>query len=69
MTTFLRRYVPLLLIIVVGIYMRGVAIQQTDPTNVIEQPLLDDSFYYFTLGRNLANGNGVMVDDQHITTG
>ncbi|MDX2076798.1 MAG: hypothetical protein SFZ02_10230 [bacterium] len=69
MTSFLRGYVPLLLIILVGVVMRGIAIQHTDRTNVIEQPLLDDSFYYFTLGRNLADGNGVMVDDQHITTG
>ncbi|MCL4253251.1 MAG: hypothetical protein KJ043_05675, partial [Anaerolineae bacterium] len=66
---FLRRYIPLLLILIVGIYFRAVAIQHTDPTNVIEQPLLDDSFYYMTLGRNLADGKGGMVDDQHLTTG
>ena len=65
----LRRYIPLLLILIVGVYFRVVAIQNTDPTNVIEQPLLDDSFYYMTLGRNLADGKGAMVDDQHLTTG
>ncbi|PJF31652.1 MAG: hypothetical protein CUN52_02445 [Phototrophicales bacterium] len=66
---FLRRFIPLLLILIIGMYFRMVAIQQTDPTNVIEQPLLDDSFYYITLGRNLADGKGAMVDDQHLTTG
>lgn len=65
----LRRYIPLLLILVVGVYFRITAIQNTDPTNVIEQPLLDDSFYYMTLGRNLADGRGARVDDQHLTTG
>ena len=65
----LRRFIPLLLILVIGIFFRLMAIHHTDPTNVIEQPLLDDSFYYMTLGRNLADGNGAMVDDQHLTTG
>ncbi len=69
MTTLLRRFLPLLLIIACGVYLRAIAIEQTDPTNVTEQPLLDDSFYYFALGRNLADGNGAWVDDQHPTTG
>jgi hypothetical protein len=69
MTKLLRRLLPLLLIIACGVYLRAIAIEQTDSTNVIEQPLLDDSFYYFALGRNLADGNGAWVDDQHPTTG
>lgn len=69
MTSRLLRYLPLVFIVFVGVYLRASAIQNTDPTNVIEQPLLDDSFYYMTLGRNLADGKGAMVDDQHLTTG
>lgn len=69
MTSRILRYLPLVFIIFIGVYFRVSAIQNTDPTNVIEKPLLDDSFYYFTLGRNLADGKGAMVDDQHLTTG
>ncbi len=69
MTSRILRYLPLMFIIFIGVYFRASAIQNTDPTNVIEKPLLDDSFYYFTLGRNLADGKGGMVDDQHLTTG
>jgi len=69
MTSRILRYLPLVFIIFIGVHFRASAIQNTDPTNVIEKPLLDDSFYYFTLGRNLADGKGARVDDQHLTTG
>jgi hypothetical protein len=56
------------LILTVGTAMRLWIITETHYDNVIGTPLVDDSYYYFTLGQNIAAGRGTMIDDFHVTT-
>jgi len=57
----------LILIIGMGLRLRGIA--TTHQERAISRPLEDDSYFYFSLGRHIADGDGVMIDDRHITTG
>jgi len=57
----------LILIIGMGGRLRGIA--TTHQERAISRPLEDDSYFYFSLGRHIAAGNGAMIDDQHLTTG
>ena len=64
-----RHAVAILALLVVGLSLRLWGIHVTSQTSVIGMPLTDDSYYYFSLGRNLAMGNGPRVDAFHTTTG
>lgn len=55
-------------VIVVGVAARAYAISRSSYTTMNGTPVLDDTFYYVTLGDNLANGRGAMIDDFHSTT-
>jgi hypothetical protein len=57
----------LILIIGMGGRLRGIA--TTHQERAISRPLEDDSYFYFSLGRHIANGDGAMIDDRHLTTG
>ncbi|MCU0481551.1 MAG: glycosyltransferase family 39 protein [Anaerolineae bacterium] len=57
----------LILMIGMGLRLRGIA--TTHQERAISRPLEDDSYFYFSLGRHIADGDGVMIDDRHITTG
>ena len=59
----------LLAALILGIVIRLDGITRTIPTRTYERPLGDDSFYYFSLGRNLASGHGFRVDSENVTTG
>lgn len=37
--------------------------------NVYEYPLIDDSFIYFTIAKNISDGEGVSDDGEHLTNG
>jgi hypothetical protein len=53
-----------------GVLLRAIGIANTSLTSVINMPLPDDAFYYFTLARNLAAGRGPVISgDGVITTG
>lgn len=45
------------------------AIANADQADIGAAPFVDDSFYYFSLGRNLAEGVGTRVDSFHQTNG
>ncbi len=55
--------------LVVGLGVRLDGMARTISTRTYERPLGDDSFYYFSLGRNLASGQGFRIDALHPTTG
>ncbi|MDX2075568.1 MAG: glycosyltransferase family 39 protein [bacterium] len=57
----------LILIIGMGGRLRGIA--TTHQERAISRPLEDDSYFYFSLGRHVADGDGAMIDDRHLTTG
>ena len=57
----------LILLLGMGLRLRGIA--TTHQERAISRPLEDDSYFYFSLGRHIADGDGVMIDDRHITTG
>lgn len=59
----------LTLIIVVGMGIRLRGIITTHQERAINRPLEDDSYFYFSLGRHIASGDGAMIDDRHPTTG
>ncbi|MGA9533638.1 MAG: hypothetical protein WBR18_13055 [Anaerolineales bacterium] len=53
-----------------GALLRVVGIANTSLTSVLNMPLPDDAFYYFTLARNLVAGRGPVISgDGVITTG
>lgn len=58
-----------LTLLVLGLLARWIAIRLTSLTAANGQPFLDDSFYYFALGRHLAAGHGFQIDALHPTTG
>jgi 4-amino-4-deoxy-L-arabinose transferase-like glycosyltransferase len=49
--------------------LRVWAVANTDPLDIGAAPLVDDSFYYFSLGRNLADSLAARVDSFHLTNG
>lgn len=54
---------------VIGFGIRLWGIHNTSITSILGMPLTDDTYYYFSLARNLATGNGARVDAIHLTTG
>ncbi|MCS7070445.1 MAG: hypothetical protein NZM00_02995, partial [Anaerolinea sp.] len=56
------------LVLAVGLTARAYAISVSNYTINNGTPLIDDSFYYLTLGENLAHGRGPKIDDFHDTT-
>jgi 4-amino-4-deoxy-L-arabinose transferase-like glycosyltransferase len=65
----------LLILLLVGVFagaaaLRVWAVANTDPFAIsASKPLVDDSFYYFSLGRNLADSLAARVDSFHLTNG
>ena len=68
-TKFALPLLMLALILTVGMGIRVRGIISTHQERAINRPLEDDSYFYFSLGRHIANGDGVMIDDRHLTTG
>lgn len=62
-------YVPLIGLLLAGLYLRLQGITHSDHTAVGGKPFVDDSFYYFSLGKNAAAGQGAQIDALHPTTG
>lgn len=56
-------------ILAAGVVFRIVGILQTDQTAVVNMPLPDDAFYYFTLARSAASGAGLTVSADGTATG
>ena len=54
--------------VLAGAALRLWAVQRT-VSDASGRPLIDDSYYYFALGRNLAGGAGFRIDAEHVTTG
>lgn len=53
-----------------GLLWRILGVLLTSPTAVVNMPLPDDAYYYFTLARNIALGNGAVISgDGSVTTG
>lgn len=72
MAKLVRSKLPLLilaLILMIGMGIRVQAITNTHQQRAINRPLEDDSYFYFSLGRHIANGDGAMIDDRHLTSG
>lgn len=68
-TKFALPLLALALILIVGMGIRVRGIITTHQERAINRPLEDDSYFYFSLGRHIANGDGAMIDDRHLTTG
>lgn len=68
-TKFALPLLILALILTVGMAIRVRGIMTTHQERAINRPLEDDSYFYFSLGRHIANGDGAMIDDRHLTTG
>ncbi|MCL4255644.1 MAG: glycosyltransferase family 39 protein, partial [Anaerolineae bacterium] len=68
-TKFALPLLALALILIVGMGIRVRGIISTNQERAINRPLEDDSYFYFSLGRHIANGDGAMIDDRHLTTG
>jgi hypothetical protein len=62
-----KKYIAVLLLL--GLVVRVFGILQTNQTSILGMPLTDDSYYYFSLGRNLATQGEMRVDSFHLTTG
>lgn len=56
-------------LVLTGLMTRALAIFNTNKFSNLGMPLSDDSYYYFSLGRNIASGKGFRVDPLHLTTG
>lgn len=71
--TFLAPRYLFVLFLILGIGLRILAIAHTDPYKLgdvtLGKPLIDDSYYYLSLGRNLATGVGLRIDADYVTTG
>lgn len=59
----------LLIVLILGLGIRGAAIVNTDQHEVLNRPIVDDSYYYFALGKHLAAGQGARIDAEHLTSG
>ncbi len=68
-TKFALTLLVLALILIIGMGIRVRGIITTHQERAINRPLEDDSYFYFSLGRHIANGDGAMIDDRHLTTG
>ncbi|NIM94985.1 MAG: hypothetical protein GTO18_14895 [Anaerolineales bacterium] len=60
--------VAFLLLLLLGIALRVIGILHTSPTSVVNMPLPDDAFYYFTLARNVASGEGFVISGDGLPT-
>ncbi|MFH0859937.1 MAG: hypothetical protein V1921_01940 [Candidatus Altiarchaeota archaeon] len=54
--------------ITLGLLLRLI-VAWTDITVLLQKNLPDDAFYYFGIARNIASGNGVTFNGQHMTNG
>lgn len=59
----------LLGVFAVAIALRVVAIANTNQIDIAGKPFVDDSYYYFLLGRNLAETGQTRIDSFHVTNG
>lgn len=60
----------MVVLIVLGALLWGLGIFHTDRTAILNQPLPDDAYYYYSLARNAAQGRGwVVAGTQTPTTG
>lgn len=59
----------LVVIVALGFTLRLVAISNANLERTVGRPLDDDSFYYFSLGRHIATGEGFRIDADHRTNG
>jgi hypothetical protein len=55
-------------LLIIGFLWRLLAIAFTSQTSVINMPLPDDAFYYFSLARNIASGKGIVIAGSDIPT-